>query len=142
MPRSESEKQINDISESSNNEFYKLDALFGPTGNKNKYRIEFKIKIVEFLREKEKDPKINYRKKIMDRYNIPKQTLSYWFTNYENYIATTKPKSYRLEGVGIKNKLHEIENDILLWVIHLLKAGFAVSIKIICVYKINSTKIT
>lgn len=129
-------KQLNVISDSSNNELYNLDALFGPIVKKNKYRIEFKIKIVDFLREKEKekDPKINYRKKIMDRYNIPKQTLSDWFKNYENYIATTKTNNYRLEGGGIKNKLHDIEKDILLWIIHLRKAGFAVSIKIICAY--------
>ena len=134
MESLEGGKQLNVISDSSNNEFYNLDALFGPTVKKNKYRIEFKIKIVEFLREKEKDPKINYRKKIMDRYNIPKQTLSDWFKNYENYIATTKTNNYRLEGGGLKNKLHDIEKDILFWIIHLRKAGFAVSITIICAY--------
>ena len=63
MESLEGGKQLNVISDSSNNEFYNLDELFGPTVKKNKYRIEFKIKIVEFLREKEKDPKINYRKK-------------------------------------------------------------------------------
>ena len=41
----------------------------------------------------------------MDRYNIPKQTLSDWFKNYENYIATTKTNNYRLEGGGLKNKI-------------------------------------
>ena len=106
MESLEGGKQLNVISDSSNDEFYNLVALFGPTNcKKNKYRIEFKIKIVEFLREKEKDPKINYRKKIMDRYNIPKQTLSDWFKNYENYIATTKTNNYRLEGGGLKNKI-------------------------------------
>ena len=92
---------MNDISEANNNEFCNLDALFGPTGNKNKYRIEFKIKIVEFLKEKEKNPKINYRKKIMDRFNIQKQTLSDWFKNYENYIATKKSNSYMIQKIKL-----------------------------------------
>ena len=30
----------------------------------------------------------------MNIYDIPKQTLSDWFKNYENYITTTKHNSY------------------------------------------------
>ena len=60
MESLDGDKQLNNRV---NNDFDNLDVLFGTNKKKNKYRIEFKFKIVEFLREKEKVPNVNYRKK-------------------------------------------------------------------------------
>ena len=57
-------KELNDISECDNNDLDNLYELFGQPKKEINIQQNLRVNIVEFLREKEKDPKINYRKKI------------------------------------------------------------------------------
>ena len=125
-------------------ESYEDNILFGELEKMFKtlekpYKKEFKIKVVDYILSKEdRIHKTEARRRIINEFSIPKQTLSDWEKSYEKFKNNINVS--KKVNVGRKNSLRRIEKEIINWIIHNRKTGYAVSIKSICafIYTIDS----
>lgn len=101
---------------------------------RNSYSISFKKKVIDSLYlMDEKKSRQKLKKKLMEKFNISKQTISEWIKNKDKFNIVRNSELKKI-GSGNHSRFIEYEDDIISWILHVRKIGCKIKVKSVVAY--------